>query len=105
MSSSFYPFGDTFDGVSISVTLCLKSKPSSLIYSSEVFRAIYEQCGDFDIVFLPQFFEKDSGESGCRGRKQPRVANLVCPWIRNGVQSELLVVDSSHGLVNSDVIR
>jgi len=70
-----------------------------------MFRAIYEQRGGFDIVFLPQFFEKDSDESGCRGRKQPQAANLVCPWIHNGIQSELLVVDSSHGFVNSDPVR
>lgn len=43
----------------------------------EMFRTIEEKYGGFDIVFVPQFFEKDFGESGCSGRKQPKIENFV----------------------------
>ncbi len=35
----------------------------------EMFGAIDEKQGGFDIVFLPQFVEKDFSKSGCSGRK------------------------------------
>jgi hypothetical protein len=87
------------------VAFCLKSEPGSLQCSSEVFRAIDEKNGGFDIMFLPQFFEKYLGKSGCSGRKQPQMKNFVCLWIRSGVQPKLLVVDSNHCFVNRDLIR
>lgn len=82
--------------VPISVTSCLKSEPDSLQCSLEVFRITDEKYGGFDIVCLPQFFEKDFGESGSRGRKQLQIENFVRLRIRDSVQSELLVVDSDH---------
>jgi len=35
-----------------------------------VFRDIDERYGGFDIVLLPEFFEKDFGEGGYASRKQ-----------------------------------
>ena len=87
------------------MTFCLKSEPGSLQCSSEVFWAIDEKHGGFDIVFLPQFFEKYLGKSGCSGRKQPQMENFICLWIRSSVQPVLLVVDSNHGFVDRNLIR
>ena len=71
----------------------------------EVFGAIDEKHGGFDIVFLPQFFEKYLGKSGCSGRKQPQMENFVYLWIDSGVQPALLIIELDHGLVNRNVIR
>jgi hypothetical protein len=38
-----------------------------------MFDAIDEKQSGFNIVFLPQFIEKDFSEIDCSGRKQPQV--------------------------------
>jgi len=56
-----------FDGISISVARYLKSEASSVERGLEVFSAIDEKDGRFDMVVFSQFTEKDLGQSG-RGR-------------------------------------
>jgi hypothetical protein len=70
-----------------------------------VFGPINQKHGGFDIVFLPQFVEKDLGKSGCCGRKQPQMENIVCLWICSSVQPELLVVDPNHRFVDRNLIQ
>ena len=71
----------------------------------EVSRAVNEENGVFDIVFLPQFSEKYLGKSGCRGSKQPQMKEFVCVWISSSRQPVLLTVDANHCLVDRNLIR
>jgi hypothetical protein len=102
---SFYLKENTFDATPISAAFVLKSEPCSLECSLEVCRAVDEKHGILDIVFLAEFLEEAVSQRDCRGRKQPHMEDFICVGIDGGVQPELLVVDSNHGLVDRDVIR
>jgi len=51
------------------MAFCLKSEACSLECCLEMFSAIDEKHGGFDIVFLPQFVKKEFGETDRSGRK------------------------------------
>jgi len=65
-----------FDSVPISVALCLQSASVPLQCGSEVFRAVYEKHGSFNIVVVPQLCEKYLGMSGSPSRNQPQMDNF-----------------------------
>jgi hypothetical protein len=60
----------------------------------EVFRAVNEKFGSFDIVFLPQFVQEDLGQSGRNRRRKPDVKQIIRFRIGSGGQPELLVAGS-----------
>jgi hypothetical protein len=72
----------------------LKSEAGPMKCGLEVFRAIDEKHGGFDVVFFSQLTKKDLGQSGGGRRKQPDVVQFVRRWIASSVQPELLVVDA-----------
>ena len=69
----------------------------------EMFGAIDEKQSGFDIVFLPQFVEKEFVRP-IVGVENSRKCNSFV-WIHGGVQPELLVDDANHGFVNRNLIR
>jgi hypothetical protein len=87
-----------FDSIPISVAKYLRSEPCSLQCSLEGLRAIDEENGSFNVVFLLQFAEKDLGESGGRRQKESDVKQFICRGIASGVQPKLLIVDLNHRL-------
>ena len=55
-SSLSYLSKDTFDSVLISVTSSLKSEPDPSKCSPEVFRTIYDEYGNYEVMSLLQLF-------------------------------------------------
>jgi hypothetical protein len=97
--SSFYLAEDTFGAIPISVAFILKSEASSVERGLEVGCAIYEKQALFDIVFLPEFPEKNLRQSGCIRCKQPNMKQVIRRWIDGGVQPILLVINPNHRFV------
>jgi hypothetical protein len=68
-------------------------------------RAINEENGIVDIVFVTKLSEKPLCETGVCGRLKLCMQQIVCIGIDGGVQPILLVVELDHGFVDRNVIR
>jgi hypothetical protein len=87
------------------VATYLKSESSSGKRSLEVFRAVDEKYGGFDIVLSTQFAQENFCEGRCSRRKEPDVKQFVRLRIGSSVQPELLIVDPNHRFVERDLIQ
>jgi hypothetical protein len=83
----------------------LKSESSSGKRRLEVFRAVKQKYGGFDIVFFSHFPQEYLGEGGGSRGKKSDVKQFVRLWISSDGQPELLIVDANHRFVKGNLVR
>lgn len=65
---------------------------------------IDEKCGVVDLMFLVEAVEKHPSRNGGSRRTQPDVEKVIGFGIDGGEQSEPLIADPNHSLVECDPI-
>jgi len=104
-SSAFYLSKDTFDAVAISVTFVAEIEPVTGAGVFQRCRAVDENHGVVDVVFLAQLREERVRQDIRSGWFELRMQQFVGFRGDGGVQPVPLIVQSDHGLVDRDVIR
>lgn len=102
--SSFYLLKNTFDWIPIAERFVVEMYAEFEQSGLESRRAVDEELGVSDVVFLIEVAQKQLRDSRISGRKQPEVKDLVRLRIHRPVEPEPLAFDLDHRLIESHLV-